>query len=72
MTAKYGLQAFAFDRAPGWAQDDYAPPHSRFACEYDLISDPLKIQHYGFHETIDSEQMFRRILARMRAEKVIP
>ena len=72
ITAKYGLKTFAFDRAPGWAQGDYAPPHSRFACEYDLISDPLKIQQYGFQETIESEQMFLRILARMRAEKIIP
>ena len=72
MTAKHGLQPFPFDRAPGWAQGDYTPPHSRFACEYDLISDLVKIRQHGFCEVMDSEQMLLGILARLRAEKVIP
>ena len=72
MTAKHGLQPFPFDRAPGWAQGDYTPPHSRFACEYDLISDLVKIRQHGFCEVMDSEHMFLRILERLRAGKVIP
>ena len=72
MTAKYGLKPFPFDRAAGWAQGDYTPPHSRFACEYDVIADLVKIRQHGFCDALDSEQMFLRILARLRAEKVIP
>jgi nucleoside-diphosphate-sugar epimerase len=72
IAAKHGLRAFPFDRAPGWAQGDYSPPHSRFACEYDLISDLVKIRQHGFCEALDSGQMFLRVLARLRDEKVIP
>ena len=72
MTAKYHLKPFPYARAPGWAQGDYTPPHSRIACEYDLISDLVKIRQHGFCEAVDSERMFLRVLGRLRDEKVIP
>ncbi len=72
MTAKYGLKPFPFARAAAWAQGDYTPPHSRIACEYDVISDLVKIRQAGFCEAIESERMFLRILTRLRALRVIP
>jgi len=72
MTAKYGLRPFPFARAAAWAQGDYTPPHSRIACEYDMVSDLVKIRQHGFCEAIDTEEMFLRILARLRDLKVIP
>lgn len=72
MVVKHGLKPFPFHRASGWAQGDYIPPHSRFACEYDNISDLVKLRQHGFCEAMDSEQMFLRILTHLRAEKVIP
>lgn len=72
MTVKHGLKPFPYARAPGWAQGDYTLPHSRIACEYDMISDMVKIRQLGFREAVDSEQMFLRVLARLRDERVIP
>lgn len=72
MTAKYRLKPFPFARAAAWAQGDYTAPHSRIACEYDVISDLVKIRQAGFCEAIESESMFLRILARLRALRVIP
>jgi nucleoside-diphosphate-sugar epimerase len=72
MTKKYNLKPFPFARAPGWAQGDYTPPHSRIASEYDNISDMVKIRREGFCESLDSEQMFLRLFARYRDERVIP
>lgn len=72
MSAKYELKPFPFERASRWAQGEYTPPHSRIAAEYDIISDMVKIRQHGFCEALDSEQMFLRLFARFRAEKVIP
>ncbi len=72
MTRKYGLKSFPFERTPDWAQGSFSPPNSRLACEYDFISDTLKVRRSGFSEAIDSEQMFLRMFARFRKEKLIP
>jgi nucleoside-diphosphate-sugar epimerase len=72
MTATYRLKPFPYGRAAAWAQGDYTPPHSRIACEYDVISDLVKIRQHGFCEVVDSERMFLRVLDRLRDEKVIP
>ena len=72
MTAKYGLKPFPYARAAKWAHGDYTPPHSRIACEYDVVSDLVKIRQHGFGEAVDSEEMFRRVLMRLRELRVIP
>jgi hypothetical protein len=72
MTREYGLKPFPFERTPDWAQGSFSPPNSRLACEYDFISDTLKVRQSGFSEVIDSEQMFLGMFARFRAEKLIP
>ena len=72
MTAKYGLRPFPFERAASWAQGDYTPPHSRIASEYDIVSDLVKIRQDGFCEAMDTEEMFLKILARLRDLKAIP
>ena len=72
MTRKYGLEPFPFERTPDWAQGSFSPPNSRLACEYDFISDTLKVRQSGFPEVIDSEQMFVGMFERFRNEKLIP
>ncbi len=70
--AQYGLQAFPIGRAPAWVRGDYTAPNSRFAAEYNIISDTAKIRCTGFSETIDNETMFLRLLGRYRADRIIP
>jgi nucleoside-diphosphate-sugar epimerase len=72
MTRKYGLKAFPFERTPEWAQGSFAPPNSRLGCEYDFISDTIRVRQAGFAECIDSEQMFLGMFERFRTEKLIP
>jgi len=72
MARKYGLQPFPFERTPDWAQGSFSPPNSRLACEYDFISDTLRVRQSGFSEAIDSEQMFLGMFERFRKEKLIP
>ena len=72
MTAKYGLRPFPYARASSWAQGDFTAPNSRIACEYDVVSDLVKIRQHGFCEALDTEQMFLRMFARFRALQVIP
>ena len=66
------LAPFPYERLARWTQGDYRPPNSRFACEYDVVSDLTKIRTAGFAEQIDSAAMFLRLFERLRAERVIP
>jgi nucleoside-diphosphate-sugar epimerase len=72
MTRRHGLRPFPFARSPRWAQGDFTPPNSRLGCEYDFISDTLRIRQAGFNEVIDSEQMFLALFERFRRDAVIP
>lgn len=72
MTRKYGLRPFPFERTPDWAQGSFTPPNSRLACEYDFITDTLRIRRAGFCEVIDSEEMFLAMFARFREARLIP
>jgi nucleoside-diphosphate-sugar epimerase len=66
-----GLASFPYERIAAWAQGDYAAPSSRFACEYDVVSDLSKARNHGFVEKVDTTRMFLRLFARLRAERVI-
>jgi nucleoside-diphosphate-sugar epimerase len=70
--ARHGLREFPIDRAASWVRGDYALPNSRFACEYDLISDTVKLRRAGFTEAAGSDAMFLELFARYRAERIIP
>ena len=72
LTAEHDLARFPYERLARWAQGDYEAPNSRFACEYDVVSDLGKARRYGFTEQVDSARMFLRLFARLRAERVIP
>lgn len=72
LEAQHALAAFPYARLARWTQGDYHPPHSRFACEYDVVSDLQKARRHGFVEQVGSATMFLRLFARLRAERVIP
>lgn len=72
LAARCGLRPFPIERAPAWVRGDYRAPDSRFACEYDLISDTVKLRRAGFCEAVGSEEMFLRLFARYRDARLIP
>ena len=67
----HGLASFPYQRIAAWAQGDYRAPSSRFACEYDVVSDLSKARSRGFAEQVDTTRMFLRLFERLRAERVI-
>lgn len=67
MTKKYGLRKFPFDQLVAWPFADYV-----FGSDWDVMSDVTKARLHGFHDVIDSEAMFERLLKRFRHEKIVP
>ena len=67
MTEKHRLQAFDFDKLVAWPFADYV-----FGCDWDVMSDVTKSRRFGFHDVVDSEEMFGRLLQRFREERIVP
>jgi len=67
MTKKHGLKAYRFDEVVAWPFGDYV-----FNCNWDVMSNVTKCRQHGFHEVVDSEEMFTRLLGRFRAERIVP
>ena len=64
---KYGLQPHRFEQIAAWPFGDFV-----FTPDYDMISDMGKARRAGFGDAVDSEEMFLRLWAEFRKEKIIP
>jgi len=67
MVKKYGLQPYRFDEVVAWPFGDYV-----FNCNWDVMSNVTKPRQHGFHDVVDSTEMFVRLLSQFRAERVVP
>jgi nucleoside-diphosphate-sugar epimerase len=67
MTEKYGLKPYAYDELVAWPFADYV-----FSCDWDVMSDATKSRRFGFHDVVDSEEMFVRLMREFRAERIVP
>ncbi len=67
IVARYGLQKIPYEDMAAWPFADYV-----FGCDWDVMSDTLKIRRAGFHDCVDSEEAFLRLFQRFRDMKVIP
>lgn len=67
MAERQGLMPVPWDQLVSWPFADYV-----FGTSWDVISNVTKSRQHGFHEVVDSEEMFVRLLTRMRREKVVP
>ena len=47
-------------------------PINVFGCDWDVMSDVTKSRRFGFHDVVDSEEMFVRLMRQFRAERVVP
>ena len=43
-----------------------------FGSDWDVMSDVTKSRQHGFHEVVDSEVMFERLLTLFRKERIVP
>jgi nucleoside-diphosphate-sugar epimerase len=67
LVEKHGLQPLRFEQVAAWPFGDYV-----FNCDWDVMSSVTKSRLHGFHAVVDSEAMFERLLARFRAERIVP
>ena len=58
---------FDFGQLVAWPFADYV-----FGSDWDVMSDVTKSRLHGFHEVVDSEAMFERLLTRFRKERIVP
>ena len=67
MAKKHGLKPYRFDEVVAWPFGDYV-----FNCNWDVMSNVTKSRQHGFHEVVDSNAMFLRLLQRFREERIVP
>ncbi|MCS6779458.1 MAG: SDR family oxidoreductase [Geminicoccaceae bacterium] len=67
MQKKYDLRPIPWKELVAWPFVDYC-----LTRDYDVMTDTIKIRKAGFHLCEDSEAMFARLFAELRAMRVIP
>lgn len=64
---KHGLQPYRLEEIAAWPFADYV-----FGSDWDVMSNVTKSRQHGFHAVVDSEEMFLRLFAKFRDEKIVP
>jgi nucleoside-diphosphate-sugar epimerase len=64
---KHDLQPIPYSQLVSWAFGDFI-----FNSGFDNISSTIKARRAGFHDCIDTEDMFRLFFDRLRRDRVIP
>lgn len=67
MADKYGLESHPYADVSSWPFADVV-----FGWDYDLFADGNRIRRLGFHEFVDTGEMFRAIFDDFRKRRVIP
>lgn len=67
MVQKYGLRNISYADIVQWPYGDFV-----FAADFDVVSSLTKLRRFGFHEQVDTEDMFFRMWDEMRAEHILP
>jgi hypothetical protein len=67
IAAKYNLNRIRYADLVAWSFADYV-----FGADWDIMSDVTKSRLDGFHDVVDSEAMFVRLLRRFREERIVP
>lgn len=64
---KYGLEQHSYESLSSWIFGDAV-----FGWDYDMFGDSSKSRRFGFHEYVETEQMFYQLFEEMRNKKIIP
>lgn len=64
---KHGLKPYRFDEVVAWPFGDYV-----FNTTWDVMSNLTKSRQHGFHDVVDSEDMFVDLLTRFREARIVP
>jgi nucleoside-diphosphate-sugar epimerase len=63
----HGLQPYRYEEIVAWPFGDYV-----FGCDWDVMTSTTKARQHGFHDVVDSEEMFLRLLTQFRRERIVP
>jgi nucleoside-diphosphate-sugar epimerase len=67
IVAEHRLQSHRYQDIAVWGY-----PQGVFDSDYDIVSDTGKARRFGFHDLVDTEEMFLRMFADFRRKGVIP
>lgn len=67
LARRHGLRDIPYDQLVGWNYGAFV-----FTPEYDIVSSMTKARRHGFHDVVDSREMFLRQFDELRAERIIP
>lgn len=67
IVTEHKLKPYGYQDLVSWGY-----PDSVFSSDYDIISNTGKARRFGFHESLDTGEMFLRMFAEFRANRVIP
>jgi nucleoside-diphosphate-sugar epimerase len=67
MVDKHGLEPTPYREVAAWPFADYV-----FGCDWDVMTDTLKIRQAGFHDCTRSDAMFLRLFRKFREMRVLP
>jgi nucleoside-diphosphate-sugar epimerase len=67
MKKKYGLADISYEELSSWRFADFV-----FAWDYDVFADSTKARRAGFHEYVETKEMFFRIFDDFRKRGIIP
>ena len=64
---RHALRPIAYGDIAAWPFADYV-----FGCDWDVMSDTLKLREAGFHEQVRSDAMFLRLFRQFRELRALP
>jgi hypothetical protein len=67
IVTEHGLKAHRYEEIVAWGY-----PESVFNSDYDIVSNTGKARRFGFQDSVDTEEMFLRMFAEFRSNRVIP
>lgn len=67
IVARYKLQPHSYQDIVAWGY-----PENVFNSDYDIVSSTTKARLAGFHDMVDTEEMFLRMFGEFRKNKIIP
>jgi len=67
LVERHGLQPYRYEEIVAWPFGDYV-----FGCDWDVMTSTTKARQHGFHDVVDSEAMFIRLLKQFREERIVP
>ena len=67
MQARHGLEPHAYADVSSWRFADFV-----FSWDYDMFGDGTKARRFGFHEYVDTQEMFASLFDDFRRRRIIP